>query len=166
MGQSQTSKAQLTVVVTGPVSEADRAADREAILKAASNYAEAFNKGDAKAIGAMWTDNRRVPRSERKGLRRPGRYRNGPRGDVQRKSRGEAQHIVKTIRFPARDLAIEEGLLRSATSYKVLPTSTTYMAIHVRENGTWRMWPSPAKAEPGRIAWKTSNGSSATGLRS
>jgi len=32
-------------------------ADRAAILKSATDFAEAFNKGDAKAIAAMWTDN-------------------------------------------------------------------------------------------------------------
>ncbi|CAN5436580.1 hypothetical protein BH11PLA2_BH11PLA2_25690 [soil metagenome] len=139
MGQSQTTKAQITVVTTGQVSEADRVADREAIMKAAGNYAEAFNKGDAKAIAAMWTDNAEC--REASGNIFVGRAAIEKAHAEMFKQNPEAKLniIVKTIRFPARDLAIEEGLLRNATSYKVLPTSTTYMAIHVRENGTWKM---------------------------
>src|SRR5262245_12536913 len=32
-------------------------ADRDAIVKAARDFAAAFNKADAKAIAAMWTEN-------------------------------------------------------------------------------------------------------------
>jgi ketosteroid isomerase-like protein len=46
---------------------------------------------------------------------------------------------ISSIRFPAADTAIEEGLLRHIPDGKGLPTSTEYSAIHVREKGKWKI---------------------------
>src|SRR5262245_6392826 len=80
-------------------------ADREAIQKSARDFAEAFNKGDAKAVAALWTENGEC------------REANGPtfvgRAAIE-KSYAEffkanpgakIEVLVKSIRFPAKDLA-------------------------------------------------------------
>jgi hypothetical protein len=47
--------------------------------------------------------------------------------------------LIKSIRFPGKDIAIEEGLVRQTRSAKDLPGSTSYVVIHVREGGKWLM---------------------------
>ena len=47
--------------------------------------------------------------------------------------------LVKSVRFPAKDLAIEEGLIRAWQKPKDLPATTAYVAMHVREGGQWKM---------------------------
>jgi hypothetical protein len=44
-----------------------------------------------------------------------------------------------SIRFPSRDCAIEEGVLRQVRGSKDLPSSTQYSVFHVRDNGQWRI---------------------------
>src|SRR5262245_59328423 len=52
-------QAQLPPVKTGPGTEGGVLdnGDRDAILRRASLFAVAFNKGDARAIASLWTDN-------------------------------------------------------------------------------------------------------------
>ena len=45
--------------------------------------------------------------------------------------------LVKSVRFPANDLAVEEGLIRQTRGPKDLPASAPYVAVHVREGGKW-----------------------------
>src|SRR5262249_7466843 len=40
---------------------------------------------------------------------------------------------------PSRDTAIEEGVLRQKPAGAELPTSTRYSALHVREDGKWKI---------------------------
>lgn len=113
--------------------------EKEAIRKSSREYAEAFNKGDAKAIAAMWTEN--------------GEYRDEDGEPAVGRAAIEKLHaeffkanpgvtielLVKSIRFPSKDLAVEEGLVRQTRGTKEMPTSTSYVAIHVREGGAWKL---------------------------
>src|SRR4051794_24150582 len=49
-------RAQQASKSAAPVAPAARDADAEAITKSSLDFAAAFNKGDAKAIAALWTD--------------------------------------------------------------------------------------------------------------
>ena len=55
---------------------------------------------------------------------------------------------VENIRFPSRDSAIEEGLTRTIAA-NALPDSTSYRAVHVREDGQWRIALAREWAVPG-----------------
>jgi uncharacterized protein (TIGR02246 family) len=113
--------------------------DREAILKTARDYADAFNRRDAKAVAALWTENGEC--REATGQTFTGRdaiekayaefFRANPAAKIE--------VLVKSVRFPAKDMAVEEGLVRQTRSPKDLPGSTSYVAVHVRENGQWKM---------------------------
>lgn len=125
---------------TNPAAKPAAADDgREAILKAARDYSEAFNKGDAKAIAAMWTENGE------------NRDANGDtaigRDEIEKTHAAffkanpgvKIELLVKSVRFPAKDLAIEEGLVRQSRGAKEMPSSTSYVAVHVREAGQWKI---------------------------
>jgi len=116
-----------------------READTEAIRKSSVEFAAAFNKGDAKAVAAMWTEDGEC--REAGGEVFIGRatiekvYAEFFKGNPGVK----VDVIIKSIRFPAKDMAVEEGLLRQTRNDKDLPGSTSYVVVHVREDGKWKM---------------------------
>jgi uncharacterized protein (TIGR02246 family) len=114
-------------------------ADRAAIEKQAHAFAEAFNRGDARAIAAMWTENGES--REVGGKTFVGRAAiEKAYAELFKANAGiKLDVLVKSVRFPAKDMAVEEGLLRSSRGPKDLPATSTYVAVHVREAGQWKI---------------------------
>jgi len=116
-----------------------RDADREAVRATGREYVLAFNRGDAKAIAALWTEN--------------GEYQDESGGTIigrakieaayanlfKEKPGGRMQLDILSVRFPSRDTAIETGEARVTAGGSDLPTSGRYVALHVREDGKWRI---------------------------
>jgi uncharacterized protein (TIGR02246 family) len=126
--------------------DAKRKADEEAIRKASGELSAAIEKGDAKPLANLFTEE--------------GEYIGGNGTTIRGRSAIEeayAQHFAKdprtkvdlridSIRFVARDSAIVEGHARSQKGKADQPASSRYSALHVRENGQWpiavlREWP-------------------------
>jgi uncharacterized protein (TIGR02246 family) len=114
-------------------------ADTDAIIKSARDYSNAFNSGDAKAIAAAWTENGEC--KEANGQTFVGRAEiEKAYSEFFKKNKGtKIEALVRSVRFPSKDLAIEEGLLRMSRHEKDLPSTTEYQAIHVREGGQWKL---------------------------
>jgi len=116
-----------------------READTAAIRQSAKEFVELFNKGDAKAIAALYTENGES--REAGGLAFVGR------AEIEKayaeffkaNSGAKIDVLVKSIRFPAKDMAVEEGLVRISHGAKDLPRSTHYVVVHSRENNQWKM---------------------------
>jgi uncharacterized protein (TIGR02246 family) len=125
----------------GPVgkSPADqgREADQATIRSMAKDFAAAFNKGDAKAIAAQWTDAGECFDAAGVPLRGRAEIEKAYADFFKEKPRAKIDVLVDSVHFPAPDLAIEEGLLRQSTGGKDLPTTTNYSATHVRSGGKW-----------------------------
>src|SRR5208337_987243 len=122
-----------------PVSEgSSRDVDREDVLQSSRDFTAAFEKGDAKAVAALWTEQGEYESDEGTILRGrtaieaafAARFKDRPAGKMEIK--------VENIRFPSRDTAVEEGMTRTTAS-DMLPDSTYYRTVHVREDGKWRM---------------------------
>lgn len=113
--------------------------DRQAIIKSAQDFSEAFNNGDVKAIAAAWSENGEC--REANGQTYVGRAAiEKAYADFFKSNTGtKIETLVKSVRFPSKDLAIEEGLLRQSRGPKDLPSTTAYQAIHVREGGQWKL---------------------------
>lgn len=124
-----------------PMSEGDveRTADREAIEQSARDFSKAYNQGDAKAIAAMYTAN--AESRDFSGRTFIGRsvIEKAYTDLFQAGTGSKIEVLVQSIRFPAKDLAIEEGLLRQTRGPKDLPSSISYVAVHVREGGQWKI---------------------------
>jgi uncharacterized protein (TIGR02246 family) len=115
------------------------ALDVAAIMQSAKHFTDAYNRGDAKAVAALWTENGECRDDDGRTLiGREAIEREYAELFKQRK-RGKIEALVKSVRFPARDLAVEEGLLRQSHGASELPASTTYEAVHVREGGKWKI---------------------------
>jgi uncharacterized protein (TIGR02246 family) len=118
----------------------DRPADREVIAKLAQEFREAFEKGDAKALAAYYTEQCE--------------YYDDTTGEVFRgraevekayadlfKNRPGRKVVVqsKSLRFLGRDTAIQEGLVRIQSVGSEMPVSTRYSVICAREDGQWKI---------------------------
>jgi uncharacterized protein (TIGR02246 family) len=112
--------------------------DEDAIRKSARDFMQAFEKADAKAIAAMWTDKGEYE-NDRGQLLKGREAIEKAYDEVFKEANGRKMElVVKTVRFPAADLAIEEGILRESGG-KELPTSSGYETIHVRDGGQWKI---------------------------
>ena len=123
----------------GIVAAPDDAADRDAIVKSAQAFAEAYNRADAKTAAAMYTENGES--KEAGGQVFVGR-------DAIEKAFAESfkanpgvkmEVLVKSVRFPTKDMAVEEGVLRLTRGPMGLPETTSYHVVHAREGGVWKM---------------------------
>jgi uncharacterized protein (TIGR02246 family) len=120
------------------VSEPGREADTQAIRATAQQFADAFNKHDAKTVAAQWTEIGECVDADGELIR--------GRADIE-KSFAEffkanpnckIQVQVQSVRFPAQDLAVEEGIIRQVNGVKDLPSTTRYSATDVRVGGKWQ----------------------------
>ena len=116
----------------------ERTADREALKKLAQEFAQEYEKGDAKALAALWTETGEY-HDEGVVLRGRPAIEKAYADFFKAKPKTKIEVDVRSIRFPSRDTAIEEGVLRQKPAGAALPTSTRYSALHVREDGKWKI---------------------------
>ncbi|HEX3147918.1 MAG TPA: SgcJ/EcaC family oxidoreductase [Gemmataceae bacterium] len=120
-----------------PVALPARAADTEAITKSSLDFIAAFNKGDAKAVAALWTDEGECHDADGEVLQGRAAIEKAFAESFKDRTQGKLEVEIRSIRFPSRDTAIEEGFLRHTPDGRGLPSSTMYTASHVREDGKW-----------------------------
>jgi uncharacterized protein (TIGR02246 family) len=114
-------------------------ADRDAIVKTVRLFADAFNKGDAKAVAALWTENGESRDASGRTFLGRAAIEKAYAEAFKANKGAKIEVLVKSVRFPAKDLAVEEGLLRHSRGPKDLPATTAYVAVHVREGGQWKI---------------------------
>ena len=136
-----------------PASGKGQEADREAIVKSEKSFSAAFEKRDARAVAAHWTENGEYTAND-------GTVYRG-RAAIEKlftdlfgknKLAAKVEIEVDSIRFPSRNTAIEEGYfqLRRGKDPAVV---SKYSVLHVRENGKWLMavvrdWPGAGRDPP------------------
>jgi uncharacterized protein (TIGR02246 family) len=111
-------------------------ANEAAIRKAAESYVQAYQKGDAKALAALWGLEAEYV-NPATGKRVKGRkaieeefariFAEGP---------APLEVTIRSIRFVTPEVAIEEGDARVTPPGEV-PEESTYIAIHVKRDGQW-----------------------------
>jgi uncharacterized protein (TIGR02246 family) len=117
--------------------DAGRDADAEAIAKSARDFTAAFARGDAKAVAAMWSEEGESEDADGAVVRGREAIEKAFAETFKDKKQGKLDVEIRSIRYPSRDTAIEEGFLRHTPDGPGLPTSTLYTAAHVREDGKW-----------------------------
>jgi len=118
--------------------EASKVSDEDAIRNQARDFIAAFAKGDAQAVAATWTEQAEF--YEESGVQLQGRAAiEQAYADFFAAHPGSQITIdIQSIRFPSKDLALEEGVSTLTHVGPELPSSTRYLSIHVRENGQWK----------------------------
>jgi uncharacterized protein (TIGR02246 family) len=119
------------------VSKPASTSDEALIRRQAAEFADAFAKGDAKALAATWTENAEY-QDDNLELRGRAAIEAAFSAFFSEHPGAKIEFRIDEIRFPARDLAIEEGLSIQTNPGAELPTSTRYLAVHVREDGSWK----------------------------
>jgi uncharacterized protein (TIGR02246 family) len=132
------SPAQTAKTADAPKSDG-RDADREAIRKTATEFAHAFNQGDAKAVAAFWTDGGEYINDSGESIQGRAAIEKTFAELFKDKSQGRIEAHIGSIRFPSRDVALEEGVLRHTPDAPGLPSSMYYRTIQVREDGKWKI---------------------------
>ena len=112
--------------------------DKTAIRATVESYTAAYNRGDAKAVAAHWSDSGEwiSPSGQRfqgkvaieKELRTLFAENKGVRIEV----------MNPTIRILSADAAIEEGTVRVIRPAEP-PSESTYLAVHVKKGGQWKL---------------------------
>lgn len=114
-------------------------ADRKAIVEASRAFSQAFAKGDAKEVASHWTENGEYSDDRGADLRGRTAIERAFAAHFKTKAKSQVEVLIESIRFPSKDTAIEEGILRSGGDGPELPTSSFYRVLHVREDGNWRI---------------------------
>ena len=112
-------------------------AEEKALKKRAEEFIAAFNKGDAQAVAAFWTEDGDY-------VDQAGNALNG-RPAIQAAfekqfaaAKGAKLRInPASLRFVKPDLAIEDGTTEVEYGNNTPPTSARYTAVHVKQGGQW-----------------------------
>ena len=126
-----------------PAATADKgdpeARDHDLLQQSAVAFCEAFNRGDAKAVAALWTEDGDYV--DEAGQRFAGRQ-----AIAKEYARFFASHpgtkiqtFVDSIRIPSQDMAIEDGRAILDPAPEGPPAMSRYMAVHVKVDGKWKL---------------------------
>jgi len=111
----------------------------DAIRKSSSDFAKAFSRSDAKAVASFWTEQGEYHSEDGTVIRGRAAIEKSFSSFFKQNPRVKVDVLIGSIRFPAENLAIEEGLLRQSGADKEMPNTTHYSLIHAREGGQWKI---------------------------
>lgn len=124
-----------------PTSAAEKSASgpETAIRAGAKAFAEAFARGDAKAIAAMWIENGTLVDDQ--GVSFKGRKAiEAAYAEFFRQQPGTKIEIaIQSIEFPTPTMAVEDGVGRVIIKNGAAPVASRYTVVHVLEGGKWGM---------------------------
>src|SRR5262245_13515074 len=87
----------------------DRAADREALRQALAEFARAFEKGDAKALAACWTEEGEYEDEDGEVTRGRDALARAYQDYFKRNKSVKVEAKITSVRFLGQDTALEEG---------------------------------------------------------
>ncbi len=112
--------------------------DQDAIRAGIDSYVAAYNRGDAKAVAALWSDNGEWVSPS--GQRFQGKT--AIEKEMQTlftENRGVRIEVINpSIRMVSAQVAIEEGTVRVIRASEP-PSDSTYLAVDVKEGGRWKL---------------------------
>lgn len=135
-----------------PPEKKEREADHDAVQTAVKNLVKVFEKGDAKALADLWTEEGEYVGDDAAPLRGRGAIEEGYVQFFKKNAGVKLELTVESIRFLSRDSAVVEGTARSYKGSKAgEPTSSRLSALYARDNGQWfiallREWPDEGAA--------------------
>jgi len=129
-----------SAVVTSPSwgqQPGNQSADEAAIRKAATSYAETFNKGDAKALAEHWSPDA-VYTNRTTGEEVVGRAAIGEQFAAlfQKQPGAKLAVTVVSVQFISPNVAVEQGTAKMLAP-NAEPEETEYSAVNVKRDGKW-----------------------------
>jgi uncharacterized protein (TIGR02246 family) len=128
-----------TVCAQAPANAAARGGDEVAIRSAARQFAEAFNRSDAKAIAAQWLEDGSY--IDEDGVAYSGRAAiEAEYAKFFKEQPGlKVQVTVDSVKLLSPDAALEEGRVTLDPRPAGAAGLSKYTAVHVKRNGSWLM---------------------------
>ena len=124
--------------LAGRADEPVRAADEADIRKVSEAFARAFESGDAKAVGAFFTESGEYVDDESAPIRGRAALEKAYAGFFAKRGEIKVQAKTDKIRFLGKDAALEEGTF--AVHSKNRPTNESrFSSLYLREEGKWRI---------------------------
>jgi uncharacterized protein (TIGR02246 family) len=123
-----------------------RKADEEAIRKQSVAFVGAFEKGDAKALAELWTEQGEYTDEGGTTLRGRSAIAEAYAKLFGEHPRRKLELNVESVRFVARDSAIAEGVAKLTRGDEGKPTFSRYSILYAHEGERWLMavvreWP-------------------------
>jgi uncharacterized protein (TIGR02246 family) len=112
--------------------------DEKAIRAQASEYIQAFARGDAAALANMWTADGLFTDSDGREYKGRTAIQNLFTSHFKQFGPHPIEINIESVKFPSGNTAIEEGNTRSTAGGAALRFNR-YMAFHVKENNQWKM---------------------------
>ena len=112
---------------------------REAILKRAKAFMEAFNNQDAGKVAALFTEEAELVERNGDVIRGRKKIQAAFAEIFKETPQNRISLAVDSVRFVARGVAIEEGRLTSFPDGKTASHESRYQVVHVNTNGRWLM---------------------------
>ncbi len=113
--------------------------DEAAIRATADAFLKAFNRGDAKAVAALWTENGTLADDRGQWFKGRRAIENEYAAFFKQQPGAKMEVAIQSLDFPAPGVAVEDGLARVAGKDGAQPAASRYTAVHVLQNGKWLM---------------------------
>lgn len=105
----------------------------------AAEYSAAFAKGDPKALAAFWTENGEFRSDDGETLIGRAAIEKAYAEQFKEHPKSKVSFDIRNIRYPGRDIAIQDGTLQASDASAAPPTTSYYQALYVREDGKWKL---------------------------
>jgi uncharacterized protein (TIGR02246 family) len=117
-----------------------RGADRLAIDKLTRDMIDAFDRRDASAIAARWTDDGEFRHNDDEPVRGRAEIQKGY-GDFFKTLKGKPKLEIQSddLRFPSADMAVKQTTLRMRSEEGEIVASGRQDTVLVREGGQWKV---------------------------
>jgi uncharacterized protein (TIGR02246 family) len=125
-----------------------------AIESSAQAFTDAFNRGDAKAVAALWTRDGILVDEQGQILQGRKAIEDQYTALFKQYPGARIGIDVASIEFPTPTVAVERGFSQATAKLGESPTASRYTAVHVRQWGKWRM--ERVNEAPAEIPQKTS----------
>ena len=129
-----------------PVVVGERKADYDAIMKALDNFSDAFQKGDAKAVAALWTPDGEYISDDGTTFAGRAALEKAYTEFFSKNPNNSLDVEVNSVRFPSRDNAVVEAYCKLHKGKKKELVVSKCSFLYTREDGKWlitiaREWP-------------------------
>jgi uncharacterized protein (TIGR02246 family) len=145
-GQDRSAREEKPSLAAAEAAEPKRKTDEDAIRKLSAELTAALEKGDAKTLAALWTEEGEYVGHDGTTVRGRAALEAAYTKHFTKAPKVKVEATIDAIRFVSRDSAIEEGYAKVLKGKGENPVISRYSTLCVRENGRWqiavlREWP-------------------------
>ncbi|MGO9566885.1 MAG: YybH family protein [Desulfomonilaceae bacterium] len=128
----------VTLATTASEGQQKPTPDEAAIRQAVQSYVEAFNRGDAAAVAAHWSDDGEYIGVSGESFKGRKKIEAGLKTFFAENKGVQVQVTPISIRFPSSNRAVETGVV-VLTRAEQNPEETQYHANYVKRGGVWKL---------------------------